>query len=127
LPTTRTKIETAASDSQLATPAAGPGFTPYFEWHGKVLYQHPAALQALCEQHGTLRQEYRADNTDPTHLHWLLAGNLAPLFASVPVATAWQMWRYDLPTPHSGFYERARIITDASLLPATLAEFQAQL
>jgi hypothetical protein len=52
LPPTRTKIETAASYPHLATPAAGPGFTPYFEWHGKVPYQHPAALLALCERHG---------------------------------------------------------------------------
>ena len=52
LPTTRTKIETDARYPQLATPAAGPGFAPYFEWHGKVPYQHHATLLALCEQHG---------------------------------------------------------------------------
>jgi hypothetical protein len=84
----------------------------------------PTARQQCLD---TLRQECRADNTDPTRLHWLLAGNLAPLFADVPVATAWHMWRHDPSTPYYGFYERARIITDASLLPATLAEFQAQL
>ncbi|MDJ0366403.1 hypothetical protein QMK33_14690 [Hymenobacter sp. H14-R3] len=52
LPTTRTKIETDARYPQLATPAAGPGFGPYFEWHGKVPHHAPAALRALCEQHG---------------------------------------------------------------------------
>ncbi|GAB3637054.1 hypothetical protein GCM10027422_26440 [Hymenobacter arcticus] len=52
LPTTRTKIETDARHPQLATPAAGPGFGPYFEWHGKVPYHAPAELRALCEQHG---------------------------------------------------------------------------
>jgi hypothetical protein len=51
LPTTRTKIETDARYPQLATPAAGPGFTPYFEWHGKVPFQHHAELLALCERH----------------------------------------------------------------------------
>jgi hypothetical protein len=51
LPTTRTKIETDARYPQLANPAAGPGFTPYFEWHGKVSFQHHAELLALCERH----------------------------------------------------------------------------
>jgi hypothetical protein len=51
LATTRTKIETDARYPQLATPEAGPGFVPYFEWHGKVPYQHQAALLALCERH----------------------------------------------------------------------------
>jgi hypothetical protein len=51
LHTTRTKIETDARYPQLATPAAGPSFTPYFEWHGKVPFQHHAELLALCERH----------------------------------------------------------------------------
>lgn len=51
LPTTRTKVETDARHPQLATPAAGAGFAPYFEWHGKVPYHYPAELLALCEQH----------------------------------------------------------------------------
>lgn len=51
LATTRTKIETDARYAQLATSMAGLGFVPYFEWHGKVPYQHQAALLALCEQH----------------------------------------------------------------------------
>jgi hypothetical protein len=84
----------------------------------------PAARQQCL---AALRQECRADNTDITRLHWLLAGQLAPLFAAVPVATAWQMWRHDLPTPLFGFYERAKTITDAAQLPATLAEFEEQL
>jgi hypothetical protein len=52
LPTTRIKIETDARYPQLATPAAGPSFAPYFEWHGKVPYQYQAALLALCKRHG---------------------------------------------------------------------------
>lgn len=51
LPTTRVKIETNARYPQLATPAEGPGFTPYFEWHGKVPFQHQAELLALCARH----------------------------------------------------------------------------
>lgn len=52
LPTARIKVETDARHPQLATPAAGPGFAPYFEWHGKVSYLHQAELRVLCEQHG---------------------------------------------------------------------------
>ena len=111
---------------KLHQPLVRPRFKDLFDL--LHLLRHPDFTPAARQQClDTLRQECRADNTDPTRLHWLLAGNLAPLFADVPVATAWQMWRHDLPTPLFGFYERARIITDASLLPAMLAEFQAQL
>lgn len=51
LPVSRVKIETAASLSHLATPAAGPAFQPYFEWHGKVAYQQAEELLAVCLQH----------------------------------------------------------------------------
>lgn len=50
--TTRIKVETDARHPQLATPTAGPGFAPYFEWHCKVAYLHQAELRVLCEQHG---------------------------------------------------------------------------
>jgi hypothetical protein len=52
LAVTRTKLETAAHYTHLATPGRGPAFAPYFEWHGKVPYQQAKALRALCEQHG---------------------------------------------------------------------------
>ena len=51
LPPARLKIETAAGHAQLATPAAGPAFQPYFEWHGKVPYHQVPALLAVCEAH----------------------------------------------------------------------------
>lgn len=52
LPPTRVKIETAVAYAHLATPAAGPGYAPYFEWHGKVRYEHPTELLACCLPHG---------------------------------------------------------------------------
>jgi hypothetical protein len=52
LPPTRVKIETAVAYAHLATPAAGPGYAPYFEWHGKVAYEQPADLLACCLRHG---------------------------------------------------------------------------
>lgn len=51
LPPTRTKLETPTNYAFLATPANGPAFAPYFEWHSKVPYQHAEALVALCRQH----------------------------------------------------------------------------
>lgn len=51
LPPTRTKLETPTDYAFLAAPTNGPAFVPYFEWHGKVPYQHAEALVALCRQH----------------------------------------------------------------------------
>ena len=51
LPPTRAKLETRADCAFLATPANGPAFTPYFEWHGKVPYRQTTDLLALCEIH----------------------------------------------------------------------------
>ncbi|MGI4870488.1 MAG: hypothetical protein ACRYFX_04835 [Janthinobacterium lividum] len=48
LPPTRLKIETPVAGRHLATA----GFAPYFEWHGKVVYEHPDSLLALCLRHG---------------------------------------------------------------------------
>ena len=46
----RLKIEIPSADSHEPV-GIGAGFTPYFEWHGKVPYTHPKALQALCLKH----------------------------------------------------------------------------
>lgn len=51
LPVTRTKLETHTDYAHLAMAANGPCFVPYFEWHGKVHYQQPAELLALCLRH----------------------------------------------------------------------------
>lgn len=48
----RVKVEVPPEAAHLATPAAGPAYQPYFEWHGKVAHQQPAQLRVLCEQHG---------------------------------------------------------------------------
>jgi hypothetical protein len=51
LPVTRIKIEMPANDTYSPVYLAHPGFTPYFEWHGKVPYQQPEELLAVCVQH----------------------------------------------------------------------------
>jgi hypothetical protein len=51
LPIARTKLETHADYAHLAMATNGPCFVPYFEWHGKVRYQQPEALLALCLKH----------------------------------------------------------------------------
>ena len=48
----RLKLETAPAYQHLGAPEAGPGYAPYFEWHGKVPYERAADLLALCLQHG---------------------------------------------------------------------------
>ncbi|KAA2239425.1 hypothetical protein F0L74_24800 [Chitinophaga agrisoli] len=46
----RLKIEIPAFDADGWTDIQ-PGFTPYFEWHGKVSFTNTAALLALCTAH----------------------------------------------------------------------------
>ncbi|GAB3637053.1 hypothetical protein GCM10027422_26430 [Hymenobacter arcticus] len=95
------------------------------------LVRHPN-FTATAQQQAlqALRKECRADGTDPGRLRWLLAGDLAPLFAKEPVATTWQWWRHGPPTDRGyqiGTTDDAAHITDATQLPATLAGFQQQL
>lgn len=47
----RLKIEIPANYAPCKT-ADDPAFTPYFEWHGKVVFDRPDALLALCHEHG---------------------------------------------------------------------------
>jgi hypothetical protein len=94
------------------------------------LVHHPD-FTPLAQQQAlqALRKECRADGTNFARLHWVLAGNLAPLFTS-PVAKTWQWWRHGPPTDlgyQLGSVDDAASITDTSQLPATLAEFQEQL
>ena len=100
------------------------------------LLRHPdftatASQQALA----ALRQECRADGTDPGRLGYLLAGNLAPLYPQQDAEEIWQYWRHQ--RDYSAAYratrgfvwhsDRASFITDPTTLPTTLAEFAQQL
>lgn len=48
-PIGRVKIETPATMSDNVSPTKG--FTPYFEWHGRILLHDSPALLALCALH----------------------------------------------------------------------------
>jgi len=86
----------------------------------------PIAQQQTLQ---ALRKECRADGTNFARLHWVLAGNLAPLFAS-PMAKTWQWWRHGPLTDlryQPGSVDDAASITDATRLPTMLDEFQEDL
>ncbi|MDJ0366787.1 nucleotidyl transferase AbiEii/AbiGii toxin family protein [Hymenobacter sp. H14-R3] len=73
-----------------------------------------------------LQQECRADGTDPGRLHYLLAGDLAPLFTEQQPEKAWQHWRHNEPADGPGLGyggDQAHYITNADNLPTTLAGF----
>lgn len=95
------------------------------------LLKHPGFTPAVRQQTLTaLASECSADGTDLGRLRWLLAGNLAPLFADARVAEAWLAWRHGKPAGYSwqpASYEWASTITDSSKLPKYLADFQQQL
>lgn len=95
------------------------------------LLKHPGFTPAVHQQTlAALASECAADNTDLSRLRWLLAGNLAPLFATTRMAEAWLEWRHGQPDKYSPSPYRsewAATITDPDLLPRSLDTFQQQL
>jgi hypothetical protein len=47
----RLKIEVPCENASLPGITADNGFAPYFEWHGKLVYENTAALENICEAH----------------------------------------------------------------------------
>lgn len=93
------------------------------------LLQHPAFTDDTRRQAlRALVQECQADGTHLGRAQWLIQGQLAALFPPPGAATSWAYWRHG--TGHSfqvWDVGRAASITEASVLPDTLAEFEAQL
>jgi hypothetical protein len=95
------------------------------------LLRHPSFTPAVRQQTiAALAKECAADNTDLGRLHWLLAGNLEPLFADDRVSDVWLVWRHDRPEGYLSSLLHgnwAATITNPNLLPKQLVDFQQQL
>jgi hypothetical protein len=92
------------------------------------LLRHPRFTPAVRQQTlNALASECAADSTNLGRLRWLLAGDLAPLFASRRLADEWLAWRHGRPGgSHSSLaiYDVAAAITDPDQLPRSLPDFQ---
>jgi hypothetical protein len=95
------------------------------------LLKHPSFTPAVRQQTlAALASECAAAGTDLGRLRWLLAGQLAPLFTTNPVADEWRTWRHGLPQDTwlpLHYHEQARTITNLARLPKYLDDFQQQL
>jgi hypothetical protein len=104
------------------------------------LLKHPTFTPEVRQQAlASLAEECQADHTDLNRLSWLLAGNLRPLYKedayTKDLATIWHYWRHgQTDSRHPGllsingyFDNKAGTITDPSILPATLTDFERQL
>lgn len=82
----------------------------------------PQIMQALLA-------ECRADNVDPSRLHYLVEGRLELLFQEPGAQATWDYWRHGIrgPYQHHYYLETAAAIVDPSRLPRTMADFAAQL
>jgi hypothetical protein len=95
------------------------------------LLRHPHFTPAMRQQTlNALASECAADGTHLGRLRWLLAGQLAPLFADSSVAEVWRAWRHGKPAGYGWqppSYEWAATITDPDQLPGSLDLFQRHL